>query len=155
MNMLYRVALFPLTLIVVACSSTPTQYAAVHDVYCDKYLFYPMCAQDISGNGQTDFVYFEDSKEIFLFNQHFLADKPEHLIVHECAQSMDDPLIDAASQILTVSDDTTFLRRSEIKNRIFYHYMRYLPRINRCNESLAEFDENVEDDFGIAENTEI
>ena len=151
--LLYRVGLLS-TVLLCACSSTPTQYPAVNTLYCDRYLFYPMCALDITNNGVTDFVYFEDSQQIFLFNQQLVSRKPDHLMLHECAQSMDKPLINATSQLLTVSDNTNFLRRSEIKNGIFYHYMRYLPRINRCNRALQTYDENREDDFGVAENSD-
>ena len=152
MALLYRVGLLS-TVLLCACSSTPTQYPAVNTLYCDRYLFYPMCALDVTDNGVTDFVYFEDSQQIFLFNQQLVNQKPDYLVLHKCAQSMDKPLINATSQLLTVSDNTNFLRRSEIKQGIFYHYMRYLPRINRCNNNFAGANESEEDDFGVAENS--
>jgi hypothetical protein len=117
-----------------------------------------MCAIDVFSDGQTDFVYFEDSQQIFLFDQQLLASIPAFLSLHECAQSMDDPLINATSALLTVNDEMGFLRRAEIKNNIFYHYMRYIPRINRCNRTMTGNDEDssedFEDDFGVAENEE-
>lgn len=136
--------------LLVACSHQPQVNDAVTNLYCARYLLYRMCALDVSGNGQTDFLYFEDSEQIFLFDENKLNKVPNYLTLHECAQSMDPPLIDATSALLTVNDEMSFFRRSEIKNKIFYHYMRYVPRINRCKNDLADSQDLMaeEDDFG-------
>lgn len=142
-----------------ACSHQPTSPNAVSTLFCDRYLFYRMCAVDVSQNGRTDFIYFEDSREIFLFDQKKLSLVPTDLTLHTCAQSMDEPLLDATALLLTVNDEMSFFQRSEIKNKIFYHYMRYVPRINRCKR--ADVDTNndnflpEEDDFGMKENQEL
>ena len=152
--MKYHRLLLLIPLLLCACASTPPSNNAVTDLYCARYLFYAMCAQDVTADGQTDFVYFEDSNEIFLFNEKLVKLVPANLKLHKCAQSMDAPLIGATSLLLTVDDDTSFMRRTEIKNGIFYHYMRYVPRISRCNRQFADAQETEEDDFGVAENSE-
>lgn len=152
--MIFRITVIVVVFFLSACSSTPPTNATFSQVYCDRYLIYPLCAQDISGNGRADLVYFEDSSEVFLFNQKFSKKLPAHLSMHECAQVMDNPLIDATSLLLTVNEDTGFFRRAEIKNGIFLHYMRYLPRVSRCNPQVEPYDLEIEDDFGVAENSD-
>ncbi len=151
------IARFVLVLTIIflsACSTTPPTGTNFSQVFCDRYLIYPLCAQDITGNGRTDLVYFEDSREIFLFNQKHSNSLPNNLTMHKCAQRMDRPLIDATSLLLTVNEETGFFRRAEIKNGIFLHYMRYLPRVSRCTPEPAPMDLELEDDFGVAENSE-
>ena len=131
------------TLCLGACSHQPQQEYAGNTVYCDRYLIYRMCAIDVSHNGQADFLYFEDSAQIFLFDPERVNLVPANLTMHKCAQSMDEPLINATSRLLTVNDEMSFFERSEIKNKIFYHYIRYVPRINRCNRAAGNQDESV------------
>jgi len=120
-------------LLLSACANQRQNTAAVTNLYCDRYLLYRMCTLDATANGRADFIYFEDSQEIFLFDPDTTTFIPENLTMHHCAQSMDTALLNATSLLLTVNDTMSFFERSEIKNKIFYHYMRYLPRVNRCN----------------------
>lgn len=147
-----RIAFVLTALFLSACSTAPSTNNSVGEIFCDRYFVYPMCAQDITGNGRTDLVYFEDSQEIFLFNEKLVSLAPTNLSMHECAQVMDKKLIDAASRLLTIDEDTSFFRRREIKNGIFYHYMRYLPRVSKCNPDIEPLEEEIEDDFGVEEN---
>ena len=142
-----------LVVVLSACSHQPQKkFDAVTNLFCDRYLIYRMCALDVTDNGQTDFLYFEDSREIFLYDPQGSATIPVNLIMHECAQSMDAPLIDATSLLLTVNEEMGFFRKSEIKNKIFYHYMRYVPRINRCNRERNKQEEyDVDDDPFLAD----
>ena len=144
-----------IVLLLSACSQQPQlPVDANAHVYCDRYLLYRMCALDVSNNGQTDFLYFEDSAEIFLFDPKKTNNVPTYLTMHKCAQSMDTSLIDATSLLLTVNDDMSFFRRTEIKNKIFYHYIRYVPRINRCNKEKKQNEDLLaeEDGFGDLDN---
>ena len=141
---------YPLVLLTLcACSHQPLQFQTTHKLYCDRYLIYRMCAIDVTDNGQADFLYFEDSDQIFLFNPDETNLVPNNLSMHKCAQSMDEPLIEATSRLLTVNDEMSFFEKSEIKNKIFFHYMRYIPRINHCNRAAGEQDDDAseEDDF--------
>jgi len=150
----YRQFLILSALLLCSCGTTPVANPNLSSLFCDRYLIYPMCTQDVTGNGRADFVYFEDSQEIFLFNRKLVRQVPSHLTMHECAQTMDRKLIDATSLLLTVNDETGFFRRAEIKNGIFFHYMRYLPRVARCNPQVMPADKDAEDDFGVEENSE-
>ncbi|MGH1470180.1 MAG: hypothetical protein ACRBCS_03245 [Cellvibrionaceae bacterium] len=124
--------------------------------YCDRYFVYQMCAKDFNGDGIVDGMYFEDSKDIFMYREAEKKLVAQYHSFHVCAQIMDEKLTNASSALLTIDDNTSLLKRSELKSSIFVNYMRYANDINRCNKLHGNdnFDPNEEDDFGLADDDE-
>lgn len=104
-----------------------------------------MCARDHNGDGSVDFMYFEDTDEVFMAMPGFDAPQVTARPVHRCIQPMDEPMQNAASALLSIQPDTSSLTKTKIKTRLLLNYSRYIADVNRCHgiELAAE-----EDDFG-------
>lgn len=164
-------ALFATVLLLSACSNqrlaeTPVelptesaQKAVTESSYCDNYFVYQMCAQDINEDGQVDYMYFNDSKEIFMQSAELAARSArtpwEQLNIeaasgmHRCVQTMDNELQQAASALLTINEDTGAFTKTKIKTRLMLSYGRYMGDINRCHYSdddMAIDEQNPQED---------
>lgn len=164
----YLLATATLSVLLSACASPLTTHSkpdADHrsseltDTFCDSYFIYAMCARDINHDDLADFMYFEDTGEIFMQTDEIAArtsgiipaaipaDWGSDLTVHKCAQTMDEELQHAASLLFTINGKTGALRKTQIKSQLILSYSRYMGRINRCNSgSLAM--PSTEDSFG-------
>jgi len=124
--------------------------------YCDRYFVYQMCTKDFTGDGVVDAMYFEDTKDIFMYREEYKKLIEQYHHFHVCAQIMDEKLTKAGSELLTINENTSLLKRSELKSSIFVNYMRYASDINKCNREHgnSNFDAPGEDDFGLPEDDE-
>lgn len=145
---------------ITACSSAPAyqEAAAPHsESFCESWLVYDMCVQDIDADGRVDLMYFTDTDEIFFYDSIKLHQAAELRPVHPCAQPMDQPILDVGSELLQVNEETPLMSRLAIKRRLMAEQFRYMSRVRDCNrqlgltesggagENYGEFD--VEDDF--------
>lgn len=145
--------LIPLVVLLLGgCASAPLDLtqAPATSRYCDRYFIYRMCVQDIGGDGEVDLMYFEDTMEVFMYRPESTDGVKARLVMHPCAQIMDQGLGDVSTQLLYITDDTGFFQKAELKSELISHYMRYSSKINACNE---QDDNNVaqtetEDKFG-------
>lgn len=135
--------LFLVTTLLGACAShKPDERVQIHQVYCDSYLHYDMCAEDLNGNGEVDILFFKDTYEVMMYwepTRHLI---PTSRPMHRCAQIMSVDLKQANTETLYVNEETDALTIAHIKTRIFLNYLPYMAGVNRCN-GLAEGD-----DFG-------
>lgn len=135
------------------CSSNQVMFDSALNTkeYCDRYFAYQMCAKDFTGNGVVDGMYFEDSRDIFMYREESKELLQEFHNFHICAQAMDEKLTEASSALLEIDEDTSLIKRSELKSSIFLNYMRYASAINQCNSEHGnkQFDPDAEDDFGL------
>ena len=114
--------------------------------YCDSYLSYPMCAKDVDGNGEVDFMYFNDSMEIFMVMADYLGAEFEGLTYHECTQEMDESLQRISSELLYITEDTSSLERSAIQARLMLNYSRYIAKVSSCHDPNYASDEGFGDE---------
>lgn len=126
-----------ISLLLGGCSSTPQNLVLnpSSPEYCGRYFVYHMCAQDISGDGKVDVMYFEDSLEVFMYRPGSALEYGSKLVLHPCAQVMDEGLRNAADQLLGINSDTGFFQKADIKSGLLVQYLRYSPRINKCHKS--------------------
>ncbi len=164
----YLLATATLTLLLSACAPHQSSSLgpaneglkpALTDTFCDSYFVYSMCARDIDHDGLADFMYFEDTREIFMQTDEVATqtssvtstELPENwgqdLAIHKCAQTMDEELQNAASSLFTIHDKTGALRKTQIKSRLILSYSRYMSQINRCNSGNLAMP-STEDSFG-------
>lgn len=106
-------------------------------------MIYDMCAKDVNGDQQADFLYFDDTKEIFMIAEEYQDRSFRGLSRHKCLQILKDSIRDTSTAILNLPDDASRLRRSQLKSRLLAQYAYYLPTINRC---MGEDD--LDDEFG-------
>lgn len=134
MNILRLTMLVLYSTLLVACSNLDTeglQPASFN--YCDNFLIYDMCARDTNRDGVVDYVYFTDSEEIFMFREGADRRFPADLLVHECAQMMDDDLVATTSRLLFIDEETGYLERQDIRGAMMIKYIAYMPEVTACN----------------------
>lgn len=122
-----------------ACSFST--FGPVSNVYCDNFLVYDMCAQDLNGDGVVEYVYFADSLEVFMYREGGIENLPAPHGIHRCAQQMDEDLVATTSRVFTVTDDTSYLEKQDIRGAMMLKYITYMPRVTACNlraEQAAE-----------------
>lgn len=102
-------------------------------LYCDNFLIYDMCVQDLDRDGVAEFVYFQDSNEVFLYREGAQEEVPVGLTVHRCAQLMDESLVATSSRVFFVNEDTSYLVVQDIKGAMMIKYIAYMPQVTACN----------------------
>jgi hypothetical protein len=77
---------------------------------------------------------------------------PADLPIHQCAQLMDESLRNVSTELLYVNDETSLLKRANLKARLMISYARYANDIRRCNHleeatETAFFDDKDLEDY--------
>ncbi|MFN3163326.1 MAG: hypothetical protein ACE37N_07560 [Pseudohongiellaceae bacterium] len=109
--------------------------------YCDNFMIYDMCARDTNRDGVVDFVYFEDTQEVFMYRPGMGRRIPRNLGRHQCAMEMDEDLVATTSRLLYIDDETPFFEKQDIRGSMMIKYIAYMPRVTACNmraEQAAE-----------------
>ena len=101
-------------------------------LYCDNFLIYKMCARDMDRDGIVDFVYFEESEEVFMWREGARADVPADMKFHQCAEVMDAELVATTNRVFFVDDETSYLERQDIRGGMMIKYITALPRVVAC-----------------------
>lgn len=115
------------------CLSVDEYLNPKNSLYCDNFLVYDMCVRDMDRDGVAEFIYFEDSQEVFLYSEDALAQLPGNLGVHYCARVMDPDLVATTSRMLFIDDETSFMERSDIRGSLLLRYMTLMPDVAACN----------------------
>lgn len=121
----------------------PSHTSEPRSLYCDSFMIYDMCAQDVDGDREVDFLYFDDTKEIFMITEQYQGQSFPGLTRHKCQQILNDSIRNTSTTILNLPEDASRLRRSQLKSRLLASYAYYLPTINKC---MGE--EELDDGFG-------
>jgi len=133
-----------LAMVLLSCSSSSFDgERPVSANYCDKFMIYDMCARDTNRDGVVDFVYFEDTSEVFMYRGGMGGRIPGNLGRHQCAMEMDEDLVATTSRLFYIDDQTTFLEKQDIRGSMMIKYIAYMPRVTACNmraEQAAEGD---------------
>ena len=109
-------------------STTPT-----NNVYCDNFLIYEMCAEDLDNDGIVEHVYFADTLEVFLYRKGAKESIPDRLDMHRCIRAMDEGLVATTNRVFGVTDDTAYLEKQDIRGAMMIKYFAHLPEITACN----------------------
>jgi len=140
------IVLLPL-LLLASCSSSLDMSRPVSDFYCDNFLIYDMCAQDLDQDGEVELVFFTDTSEVFLYQDGSESKLPGDLSMHRCAQPMNEEILRNTSRLFYISEDTTYLERSDIRGSLMMSYVSFLPRVAGCSESQQVVTEGPVDEF--------
>jgi hypothetical protein len=134
-------------LLLAGCSSSVDLNLPVSDFYCDNFLIYDMCAQDLDQDGRVELVYFADTNEVFLYRGGSQSKLPGSLSMHRCAQPMNEEIVRHTSRLFFISDETSYLERSDIRGSLMMSYVGFLPRVAVCNERTQVVSEEPIDEF--------
>lgn len=115
------------------CGFSSDLAAPANSLYCDNFMIYDMCARDTNRDGTVEYVYFEDSNEIFLYREGTDRRLPRGLDMHRCALPMDDGIIATTSRMFYIDEETSYLERQDIRGALMIKYIAYMPRVTACN----------------------
>jgi hypothetical protein len=134
-------------LLLAGCSSSTDLNLPVSDFYCDNFLMYEMCAQDLDRDGRVELVYFTDTNEVFLYRDGSKSTLPGSLSMHRCAQPMNEDIVRDTSRLFYISDETSYLERSDIRGSLMMSYVGFLPKVAVCSERTQVVSEEPIDEF--------
>ena len=143
-KVILRVAsLLGLILSLVGCNSIRlVSTTPINNVYCDNFLVYEMCAEDLDNDGIVEHVYFADTYEVFLYRKGAKEIIPDRLDMHRCIRAMDEGLVATTNRVFGVTDDTTYLEKQDIRGAMMIKYFAYLPEITACNLRAEQTEKN-------------
>ena len=137
-------------LLLVGCAGQRTIETEVGGrLVCDTMFLYEMCAQDLTGNGQVDLLYFSDTNEIFMYRAGTEDIVTQVLPLHRCAVAMPPDTLDYSTRLMYATEDMGTMERLDLKRRLIRNYLNERPVIDACLESHDGPAEGPEqDDFG-------
>ena len=128
------ISLSGLSLVLIDCSSLRVaSTASANNLYCDNFLIYQMCAEDLNNDGIVEYTYFADTLEVFLYRKGTKQSIPDRLSMHRCIRVMDEPLVATTNRVFEVTDDTSYLEKQDIRGAMMIKYFAHLPEITACN----------------------
>lgn len=126
-------SLLSCALLLASCSGTMLGERPANSLYCDNFLIYELCARDTNRDGIVEYVYFDDSKEIFMFRDRLPRRLPADIGVHRCVRAMDDSLVATTSRLFYIDDSTSFIEKSDIRGSLMIKYIAWMPEVTACN----------------------
>jgi hypothetical protein len=115
-----------------SCAMEAPEVGATGALYCDNFLVYEMCAQDMNRDGIVEYVYFPDSNEIFMYRAGTDGEVPAELQMHRCAVMMDEDLVATTSRVFFVDEATSYLEKQDIRGAMLIKYISYMPGVTAC-----------------------
>jgi hypothetical protein len=132
---LRRTTILLLVLWLGACASTPGNVRPPGKEHCESFFIYVLCISDLDADGQVDYMYFDDTREIFMYADHMLSQLNDVLPLHACAIPMSDRTRDYSSQLL-YGDDLGISARLVVKGKMAVSYRAAQPAVDACYTSL-------------------
>ncbi len=121
------------TVLIASCTGTSIGQRPANSLYCDNFLIYEMCARDTNRDGIVEYVYFDDSKEIFMYRDELPRRLPAEIDVHRCARAMDDSLVETTSRMFYIDESTSLLQKTDIRGALMIKYIAWMPEVTACN----------------------
>ena len=119
-------------------------------LYCDSFMIYTMCAEDLNRDGEIDLFFFEDDDQIFFYKKGSLKNIITSHLFHPCMREMTNDLVKLGSRLFLIKKDADFVHKIAIQTKLMAFYISYLPVINSCQEA-NEQENNDEDSFDYEE----
>ncbi|WOJ94644.1 hypothetical protein R0135_05630 [Congregibacter variabilis] len=133
--MLKRITVSMLVLWLSACASTFDDVRPPGKEHCESFFIYVLCISDLDADGRVDYMYFDDTREIFMYADNMLNQLNKVLPLHACAVPMSDSTREYSSQ-LVYSDDLSLSARLAVKARLAVSYRAAQPAVDACVASL-------------------
>jgi hypothetical protein len=134
-----------LPLLLAACAAVDEHTAPPGVQRCEGFFIYDLCVNDLGGDGDVDFMYFDDTREIFMYARSELEAASQVLPLHPCAIPMSDSTREYSSQLL-YGEELPLTQRLALKGRLIANYRKSQPAISACNRTLSGAPKNALDD---------
>jgi len=134
-----RLILLGAVAILAGCASTPDE-ASLHaggKTVCDSYLILSMCVQDLHGDGTVDMIYFNDTNEVFMYQDGKQESVAEVMSFHRCAVPLDEGMQATTNRILNRSD-LSLKEEMSITKELISNYVAAKPTIDACNAQFED-----------------
>jgi hypothetical protein len=118
-----------------ACASTRDDVRPPGKEHCESFFVYVLCISDLDADGQVDYMYFDDTREIFMYADTMLSRLNNVLPLHACAIPMSESTRDYSSQ-LVYSEDLSISARLAVKAKLAVSYRAAQPAVDACAAAL-------------------
>lgn len=125
-----RVVAIVIAVLCTACASTSrhTRPPGVHS--CESFFIYVLCVADADSDGTVDYMYFDDTREIFMYDgspdNRLLSVMP----LHRCAIPMDRDSRAVSSRLLY--EDPGLAERLALKGNLIRNYRSAQAAVDAC-----------------------
>jgi hypothetical protein len=138
------VAVFALLL--AGCTTIPGDERPAGRHQCETFFVCQVCVSDMNFDTQVDYVYFDDTREVFMFEDSMRDAIRAVMAFHPCAIPMAESTREYSSQLM-YGDDLPLSTRIAIKGRLVRNYRAAQPAVDACNRrNSASADAYVEED---------
>jgi hypothetical protein len=96
---------------------------------CGSFFVYDMCMTDARGDQRVDYIYFADSKEVFMYRPD--VSLPGELPLHRCAMVMREDVVVHSSSLL-YGEDLGLLEEMDVKRKLLLSYMAAKSDVDGC-----------------------
>ena len=114
---------------------------------CGSFFVYDMCLTDSKGDRRVDYMYFSDTREVFMYTPD--ARLPEELALHRCAMEMQEDVVTHSSSLL-YGENLGLLEEMDVKRKLLVSYMAAKNDVDGCyggDSRLGEADTSQAADF--------
>lgn len=130
-----------LTLLFVAlllggCATTPDDVRPAGKEHCESFFIYVLCISDLDMDGQVDYMYFDDTRDIFLYAEDMLNQVTQVLPLHPCAIPMSENTRDLSSRLL-YSEGLGISAKLALKGKMAVSYRAAQPAVDACAASIG------------------
>lgn len=132
--MLKQIIVLLLTVWLGACANTGDQARPPGTERCESFFIYVLCISDLDSDGQVDYMYFDDTREIFMYAESMLSALANVLPLHACAIPLSDNTRKYSSQLL-YNDALGISARLATKAKLAASYRAAQPAVDACNTS--------------------
>jgi hypothetical protein len=146
-----RTLCLPALVCLCACAPVEQLSAPLGFSNCERFFIYDLCLSDLDEDGDVDFMYFDDTKEIFMYAATALEEVSSVMPLHECAIPMSTDIRSQSSQLL-YGDSLPLSERLAVKGRLINSYRKAQPAISACNRAQSDREApSVDDPFLVQE----
>ncbi|MFK7830761.1 MAG: hypothetical protein AB8B57_13370 [Congregibacter sp.] len=137
--MLRSVLLILFLLAIHGCASGPARDSQIGTLGCESFFIYVLCIADHDKDGAVDYMYFNDTKEIFMYEQSMIVPLVGVLPFHVCAIPMSQDVRKYSSQLL-YSEDLSISQVLGVKAKLLGSYRSAQPTVDACYAELKSRD---------------
>lgn len=123
-------------LLVTACGSIQRDGPAGH-AQCERFFIYDLCVADVDRDGRVDYMYFDDTREIFMFAADRRTELRDVMPFHRCAIPMSASTREYSSQLL-YGEELGLRERMQLKGRLISNYRASQPAVDACNREQRD-----------------
>ena len=123
-----------LSVVLAGCAVTPRGERPPGEQGCDAFFIYVLCVADLDRNGSVDYMFFDDTLEIFMYHEPMLTELRDVLPLHPCAIPMNETVRDYSSQLLYA--ELSLAQRLGVQGKLITEYRASQAAVDACYADL-------------------